>query len=279
VLKKGLLVQGYYNLHPTLMDHTTVTYVQKFRQAQAARAVRPRDTDLAQLFIEDFKEFEKSGKMPNFFIMSLGEDHTTGTTPGTFTPKAAVASNDVALGQIVEAVSHSAYWKEFAIFVIEDDAQNGPDSVDSHRTAGLVISPYTRRQHLDSTMYTTTSMLRTMELILGIPPLTQHDAAATPMFESFTNTPTLTPYQALPAQIDVTTRNTATAYGAKQSARMDWSDYDRINEDELNDILWHSIKGVDVPMPAPVRRALPMHDGRMHASAAHADDDDDDDQP
>ena len=127
-------------------------------------------------------------------------------------------------------------WKEFAIFVIEDDAQNGPDSVDSHRTVGLVISPYTRRQHLDSTMYTTTSMLRTMELILGIAPLTQHDAAATPMFESFTNVATLTPYQALPAQIDVTTRNTATSYGAKQSARMDWSDYDRINEDKLKEM-------------------------------------------
>jgi YVTN family beta-propeller protein len=278
VLKQGLTVQGYYNLHPTLMDHTTVRYAQAKREAQAGgRAARARDTDLAQMFIEDFKEFERTDKMPNFIIMSLGEDHTSGTSPGAFTPKASVASNDVALGQIVEAVSHSKYWKDFAIFVIEDDAQNGPDSVDSHRTVGLVISPYTRRQHLDSTMYTTTSMLRTMELILGIAPLTQHDAAATPMYESFTNTPTLTSYQALPARIDVMTRNTATSYGAKQSARMDWSDYDRINEDELNEILWHSIKGVETPMPAPVRRALPMANGRMHTpAAAHADDDDDD---
>jgi hypothetical protein len=215
--------------------------------------------------------------MPNFMIMSLGEDHTQGTTPGAFTPKASVASNDVALGQIVETISHSKYWNQFAIFVIEDDAQNGPDSVDSHRTVGLVISPYTRRQHLDSTMYTTTSMLRTMELILGLAPLTQHDAAATPMFESFSDKTTLTPYQALPARIDVTTRNTENAYGAKQSARMDWSDYDRINDDELNDILWHSIKGVETPMPAPVRRALPRHDGRMHAPmSAHAEEEDQD---
>jgi YVTN family beta-propeller protein len=276
-LKKGLLVQGYYQLHPTLMDHSTVRYVESAkRRAQGGRQAR-RDTDLAQIFIEDFKEFEASGKMPNFMIMSLGEDHTQGTTPGAFTPKASVASNDVALGQIVETVSHSKYWNEFAIFVIEDDAQNGPDSVDSHRTVGLVISPYTRRQHLDSTMYTTTSMLRTMELILGLAPLTQHDAAATPMFESFSDKATLTPYTALPARIDVTTKNTEHAYGAKQSARMDWSDYDRINDDELNDILWHSIKGVETPMPAPVRRALPMHDGRMHAPmSAHADDDDQD---
>src|SRR5262249_46745274 len=156
-----------------------------------------------------------------------------------------------------------------------DDAQNGPDSVDSHRTMGLVISPYTRRQHLDSTMYTSVSMLRTMELILGLAPLTQYDAAATPMFESFTNTPTLTPYQALPARIDVMTRNTENSYGAHQSAMMDWSDYDRINEDELNQILWHSIKGLESPMPAPVRRALPMSNGRMQAvGAAHAEDED-----
>jgi hypothetical protein len=279
VLKKGLTVQGYYQLHPTLMDHSTVRYVESAKtRAQGGRQAR-RDTDLAKIFIEDFKEFEASGKMPSFMIMSLGEDHTQGTTPGAFTPKASVASNDVALGQIVEAVSHSKYWKEFAIFVIEDDAQNGPDSVDSHRTAGLVISPYTRRKHLDSTMYTTTSMLRTMELILGVPPLTQHDAAATPMFESFTNSATLAPYQALLARIDVTTRNTEHAYGAKQSARMDWSDYDRINDDELNEILWHSIKGLDTPMPAPTRRALPMADGRMHAPmSAHADNDDDDEE-
>jgi hypothetical protein len=118
-------------------------------------------------------------------------------------------------------------------------------------------------------------MLRTMELILGVPPLTQHDAAATPMFASFTDTATLTPFKSLPAKIDVTTRNTENSYGAKASAQMDWSDYDRINEDQLNRILWHSIMGVDSPMPAPVRRALPMADGRMHApAAAHADDDD-----
>jgi YVTN family beta-propeller protein len=221
VLKKGLLVQGYYNMHPTLQDHTTVRY-KEMRSIKGDRSSKPRDTDLAALFTEDFKEFEHTGKMPNLIIMSLGEDHTSGTTPGAFTPKASVASNDVALGQIVETVTNSSYWKSFAIFVIEDDAQNGPDSVDSHRTAGLVISPYVRRHQVDSTMYTTTSMLRTMELVLGVPPLTQHDAAATPMFESFTDTPTLTTYKALPARIDLTTRNTEHAYGARQSARMDW---------------------------------------------------------
>ena len=235
-----------------------------------------RDMHKVDGWIGDLKKAETTGDLPRFMIMSLGEDHTRGTKPGEHTPQAMVASNDIALGKIVAAASRSKFWKEMAIFVIEDDAQNGPDHVDAHRTVGFVISPYIKRGMIDSTPYTTTSMVRTMELILGLAPLTQHDAAATPMYESFTNTPTLTPYKALPAQIDVTTRNTATAYGAKQSARMDWSDYDRINEDELNEILWHSIKGVDVPMPAPVRRALPMGDGRMHAPVAHADADDDD---
>src|SRR5262245_22977420 len=102
---------------------------------------RVRDTDNADVFIREFRQFEKDGGLPRLMIMSLGEDHTTGTTPGTFTPQACVASNDLALGRIVEAVSRSKFWPETAIFVIEDDAQNGPDHVDAHRTVGLAISP------------------------------------------------------------------------------------------------------------------------------------------
>ena len=132
--------------------------------------------------------------LPRLMIMSLGEDHTTGTRPGTFTPRACVASNDLALGQIVEAVSKSKSWPEIAIFVIEDDAQNGPDHVDAHRTVGLVISPYTNRKYSDSSQYSTVGMLRTMELILGLSPLSQFDAAARPMFDSFTDKADLTPY-------------------------------------------------------------------------------------
>ena len=141
---------------------------------------RSRDTDNVETFLKEFREFEKQGNLPHFIVMSLGEDHTSGTSPGAFTPQACVASNDLALGRLVEAVSHSKYWPETAIFVIEDDAQNGPDHVDAHRTIGLVISPYTKRKQLDSTQYTTVSMLRTIELILGLPPLSQYDAAAQP---------------------------------------------------------------------------------------------------
>ena len=148
---------------------------------------RVRDTDNAETFLREFREYEKNGNLPRLMIMSLGEDHTTGTRPGTYTPRACVASNDLALGRIVEAVTKSKYWPEIAIFVIEDDAQNGPDHVDAHRTIGLVISPYTKRKYLDSTQYSTVGMIRTMELILGLPPLSQYDAAARPMFDSFTD--------------------------------------------------------------------------------------------
>jgi YVTN family beta-propeller protein len=217
---------------------------------------RARDTDNADTYIREFREYEKNGNLPRFTVMSLGEDHTTGTRPGTFTPRACVASNDVALGKIVEAVSHSKYWPEMAIFVIEDDAQNGPDHVDAHRTVGLVMSPYTKRKVLDSTQYSTVSMIRTMELILGLAPLSQFDAAAWPMFASFTEKPNLSPYTPEPPRIDLNQVNESTAYGAERSMKMDFDEYDKIDDFELNEILWRSIKGKDAPLPPAVRRAI-----------------------
>ncbi len=215
-----------------------------------------RDTDRMEVFLREFREYEKNGDLPRFIVMSLGEDHTTGTTPGTFTPSACVASNDLALGRLVDAVTHSKFWPETAIFVIEDDAQNGPDHVNAHRTVGLVISPYTRRHALDSTQYSTVSMLRTMELILGLPPLSQFDAAARPMFASFTDQADLTPYANRPPRIDLNAINEATAYGAERSRRMDFSEYDKVDDFALNEILWHAVKGTDAPLPPAVRRAI-----------------------
>jgi YVTN family beta-propeller protein len=217
---------------------------------------RPRDTENVEIFLKEYHQFEKEDKMPRFIVMSLGEDHTTGTTPGTYTPQACVASNDLALGRLVEAVTKGKYWKETAIFVIEDDAQNGPDHVDAHRTVGLVISPFTKRHSVDSTQYSTVSMIRTIELILGLPPLSQYDAAARPMYACFTDKADLTPYTHEQARIDLEAKNTAKSYGAKRSARMDFSDYDLVDDFELNEILWRSIKGVDAPVPPTVRRAI-----------------------
>jgi YVTN family beta-propeller protein len=220
-----------------------------------------RDTQDAEIFLREYREFEKNGTIPRFMVMSLGEDHTFGTRPGMYTPQACVASNDLALGRIVDALSRSKHWHETAIFVIEDDAQNGPDHVDAHRTAGLVISPYTRRKTVDSTQYSTVSMVRTMELILGLPPLSQFDAAARPMFASFTDKPNLTPYTHEPARIDLNAVNTQTAYGAERSMKMDFDEYDKIDDFELNEILWRAIKGKDAPLPPAVRRAIAYRPG------------------
>jgi YVTN family beta-propeller protein len=227
------------------------------------RMQRPRDYMRADRFIEEFQEMDRDGTVPNFMFMSLGENHTSGTAPGSYTPKAMVASNDLAVGKIVEAVTRSKVWNAFAIFIIEDDAQNGPDHVDSHRTAGLVISPFVKRKIVDSTMYSTMSMLRTVELLLGLPPMTQHDAAAPPMVNAFTAKADLSGFTAVTAQIDLMAKNSPQGYGATISAAMDFSDYDRVDDDALNRILWHSIKGVDTPYPAPVRRALPTSLGLL----------------
>lgn len=215
-----------------------------------------RDMDKVQHWIDDLHTAEKTGALPRFTIMSLGENHTRGTTPGAFTPDACVASNDLGLGKIVAAATRSRFWKEMAIFVIEDDAQNGPDHVDAHRTVGFVISPYAKRRFVDSTLYTTASMIRTMELILGLPPMTQYDAGATPMFNCFRKSAKVTAYNPLTPKVDLHARNTEKSPFALQSQQMDWSEYDRIPEDELNRILWYVTKGPDVPYPAPIHRAV-----------------------
>jgi YVTN family beta-propeller protein len=178
------------------------TYGEGSRRVPSANRGRwpaSRDTVRVQSWIADLHQAEQSGSLPRFTIMSLGENHTQGTRPGAPTPEACVGNNDLALGQLVEAASHSRFWNEMAIFVIEDDTQNGPDHVDAHRTAGLVLSPYCKRHFVDSTLYTTASLVRTMELILGLPPLTQFDAGATPMFNCFQKSATAAQFAALPA--------------------------------------------------------------------------------
>jgi YVTN family beta-propeller protein len=220
-----------------------------------------RDTDNVREFIHEFDEYEKNydstdpnKRLPNLMVMSLPEDHTNGTRPGAFTPKAMVANHDHALGLLVERVTKSKYWPETAIFMIEDDAQDGPDHVDARRTVGLVISPYTKRGVVDSNLYTTSSMLRTIELLLGLPPMTQYDAAAPPMFEAFGTEANLKPYTALAPQIDVMEKNTERAWGAAASLAMDFDDVDRAPMYALNEIIWKSVKGADSEMPAPVHR-------------------------
>jgi YVTN family beta-propeller protein len=214
-----------------------------------------RDMDLVQFWINDLKEAERTGDLPQFTIMSLGEDHTKGTKVGEHTPDACVASNDLGLGRLVAAATRSKFWKEMAIFVIEDDTQNGPDHVDAHRTLGYIISPYCKRAYVDSTLYTTAGMIRTMELILGLPPLTQYDAGATPMFNAFQDTAILQPYDVLTPEVDLEARNKMGSIFSEESGRMNFDIVDMAPEDELNRILW-AVAHPGEPYPAPIHRAV-----------------------
>jgi DNA-binding beta-propeller fold protein YncE len=214
------------------------------------------DVKRAERFLEELKEFDKTGKMPQMLIVRLPNDHTSGTKVGKPTPTAMVAENDLALGMMVEAISKSKFWKETAIFVIEDDAQNGSDHVDAHRTVALVISPYCKRGHVDSTMYATSSMLRTMELILGLPPMSQYDAAAMPMYNSFQAKADLKPYEHVVPDVDMKALNTKTAWGADLSEKMDFTREDAADDLLLNEVIWRSVRGPASKMPPPVRAAF-----------------------
>lgn len=225
------------------------------------------DVQRTEIFLKEFRQYEAKGELPSFIIMMLPTDHTMGTNPGLPTPRAMVADNDLALGRIVEAVSHSRFWQETCIFVSEDDPQAGRDHVDAHRTVGLVISPYTRRAAVDSTNYNQTGMVRTMELILGLNAMNQFDRTATPMANCFQSTPNLAPYTCKPNEIPLDEVNPnlqslapKARHWAELSLAQDFSDADRANEDQLNRIIWHSVKGVDVPYPPQVKSNMVFKD-------------------
>lgn len=193
---------------------------------------------------KQFDQYLKNGNLPQLQIVRLPNDHTMGTKPGAPTPQAMVAQNDAAVGKLVDAVSHSKYWKNTAIFITEDDAQNGWDHVDAHRTESLVVSPYTQTGKVDSTFYDTASMIHTMEMILGMKPMTQYDAASIPMVRSFTPHPNFTSYQALAPTYPLNATNTKNAPGAQASKTMDFSQADHVNNEKLNHILWNdTMKG------------------------------------
>jgi YVTN family beta-propeller protein len=203
-------------------------------------------------WLREFRQYATHNNLPAVEFVRLPNDHTIGTAAGWGTPRAYVADNDYALGRLVDAVSHSRYWKSTAIFVVEDDAQAGPDHVDAHRTIAQVISPYTQTGRVDSTFYSTVSMLRTMELIAGIGPMTQFDAAAIPMFNSFTSHPDFAPYNVIkPSESILTQVNDANAPLASQIANQQFNREDLANEHLLNQAIWQSIKGAGSSVPSP----------------------------
>lgn len=218
-----------------------------------------RDPEKVDLFLSDMRKAEQTGKWYDLMVMALPEDHTRGLSPGRLSPLAMVASNDQAIGKLVDGVSHSKFWADTAIFIIEDDAQDGPDHVDCHRTVGLVVSPYVKRDAVDSTHYSTSSMLRTMELILGLPPMTEYDALATPMYRAFTTKPDPTPFDSVPPQVDLNERNPTTGRLEAMSSKLDFSDIDRADPQTLNHILWEAYRP-GLPYPAPVRTGFLNHE-------------------
>ena len=206
--------------------------------------------------MKELKAYEKKGELPNLMLMLLPDDHTTGVNENFPTPGAQVADNDLALGQIVEAISNSKFWKETAIFVIQDDPQSGLDHVDGKRTIAFCISPYTKRGEVISTQYNQNSLLRTIELILGLPPMTQFDLIAEPMTDCFTDQPDFTPYKVRPNLIPLDQMNPKLSalkgkqlYWAKKSMKQPLDEADEIEDDVLNKIVWYAMKGYDVPYP------------------------------
>jgi DNA-binding beta-propeller fold protein YncE len=205
---------------------------------------------------KEFDDYVKGDSLPDFSIMRLPNDHTMGTAKGALTPQAYVGTNDYAVGLIVQKISESIYWKNSIIFILEDDAQNGFDHVDAHRSTLLVIGPYIKKHFVDHEMYSTSSVLKTIELTLGLPPMTQFDLSATPILFSITDTPDLNPFNLVKPAIDMNAKNTADAFGAEKSSHLNFTKEDAVAEDVFNEILWKAIKGTEIRMPAPVHSAF-----------------------
>jgi YVTN family beta-propeller protein len=215
-----------------------------------------KDITREAIWEHDFDSLLTMNKVPEFNTVRLGNDHTSGQRKGAFSPTAAVADNDLAVGKFIEHLSQSAIWKESVVFVLEDDAQNGPDHVDAHRSPVFVVSPYVKRNAVIHSMYSTSGVLRTIELILGLPPMSQYDAAAMPLYECFMATPDLTPYKAKSAQVDIDQRNVAVNESSRRSGSFNLAKEDAAPDLDLNEVIWKSIKGETAVMPAPKRSAF-----------------------
>ena len=204
----------------------------------------------------DFDSLVAREALPRLSIIKLPNDHTAGAKVGMPTPSAMVAENDLALGKLMEHLTKSKVWKESVVFILEDDAQNGPDHVDAHRSIAFVASPYAKRKTHVSRMYSTASMLRTIELILGLPPMSQYDAGATPMWECFAASPDVTAYQSKAATYNIREMNKELTTIAKRSAEFNLAVIDAVPDLEFNEVIWKTVKGLDSEMPMPVRSAF-----------------------
>ncbi len=204
----------------------------------------------------DFDSLVSVHAVPRFSTIRISNDHTSGQKKGKISPRAAVADNDLAIGRFLEHLSHSPVWKESVVFILEDDAQNGPDHVDAHRSPAFVAGPYVRRNAVIHSMYSTSGILRTIELILGLPPMSQYDAAAAPLYKCFTGKPDYTPYTCQKENIDLNQRNLADNESSRRSAKFNFSKEDEVPDLDLNEVIWKAVKGENSEMPAPRRSAF-----------------------
>ncbi len=244
----GEFADNYKPNIPVLKDHLCPYYT--------GWDLGTRDTTRFYQWKREFDSLIAAQAVPQFSSIRLGNDHTEGLRKGKPTPYAHVADNDLAVGLLVEYLSQSPIWKESAVFIIEDDAQNGPDHVDAHRSTAYVAGGYVKRNYVDHTLYSTSSMLRTMELILGLPPMTQYDAAAEPMWRCFSKSPDATGFRSVPANIDLGNKNMAVNEWQRRSEQFNLAKEDAIPDMEFNIVLWHGLKGDQVPFPGPNRAAF-----------------------
>jgi YVTN family beta-propeller protein len=229
-----------------------------------------KDVLRAQLWAQDFDSLLAVNAVPQLSTIRISNDHTSGQKKGKYSPVAAVADNDQAIGMILDHLSHSSVWKESVVFILEDDAQNGPDHVDAHRSPAFIAGPYVKRNAVSHQMHSTSGVLRTIELILGLPPMSQYDAAAIPLYQCFTNKPDYTPYKTKAAQVDLEKRNVAVNESSKRSAFFNFAKEDAIPDLELNEVVWKYVKGENSVMPAPKRSAFVI----LEAKKKRDDDDD-----
>ncbi|MEO3407109.1 SMP-30/gluconolactonase/LRE family protein [Mucilaginibacter sp. CAU 1740] len=215
-----------------------------------------KDVKRTEIWAHDFDSLLTINAVPHFNTVRISNDHTSGQRKGAISPIAAVGDNDQAIGQFIEHLSHSSIWKESVVFILEDDAQNGPDHVDAHRSPVFVAGPYVKRNAVIHGMYSTSGVLRTMELILGLPPMSQYDAAAMPLYDCFTSTPDLTPYTAKAAQVDLEQRNVAVNESSRRSELFNFAKEDAAPDIDLNEVVWKYVKGEASVMPAPKRSAF-----------------------
>jgi YVTN family beta-propeller protein len=204
----------------------------------------------------DFDSLVNKNAVPQFNTLRISNDHTSGQKKGKVAPDAAVADNDLAVGKMIEHLSNSPVWKESVVFILEDDAQNGPDHVDAHRSPAYVVGPYVKRNAVVHQMYSTSGMLRTMELILGLPPMSQYDAGALPLYNCFTNTPDLSAYTVKTPMINIEKRNVAVNESSRRSELFNFAKEDAVPDLDLNEVIWKYVKGENSVMPSPKRSAF-----------------------